>query len=280
MTDAASDPAPGSPPLNAHCRNRLEVKPEPRRIRHSQYYIDESMSIFLYVRLAPYSTAEGQEGETEDRPIVLPEITCDQFVGLMDCFYKGTFFKTKEPGTSFKEYKDLFSIATLYECSEAGQKAILGIESYNPIAVEKIVLAERHNVDRWLMPAYIQLCKRDNPLTRDEAWDIGLDKTIMIAAAREKIRFSGELSTNFFEESRVLNPQGVISSSTFSACSRQPSPPPVAVAVPQSIPPSAIPPPTISPQPITVLCADEAGEAEDVGQSSGEVFSDKQTLTG
>ncbi|KAL0065655.1 hypothetical protein AAF712_007296 [Marasmius tenuissimus] len=269
MTDAASDPAPGSPPLNAHCRNRLEVKPEPRRIRHSQYYIDESMSIFLvenqlfkihrhFLRQESPIFDKGQEGETEDRPIVLPEITCDQFVGLMDCFYKGTFFKTKEPGTSFKEYKDLFSIATLYECSEAGQKAILGIESYNPIAVEKIVLAERHNVDRWLMPAYIQLCKRDNPLTRDEAWDIGLDKTIMIAAAREKIRFSGELSANFFEESRVqrvLNPQGVISSSTFSACSRQPSPPPVAVAVPQSIPPSAIPPPTISPQPITVLCA-------------------------
>ncbi|KAL0066855.1 hypothetical protein AAF712_006050 [Marasmius tenuissimus] len=42
------------------------------------------------------------------------------------------------------------------------------------------------------MPAYIHLCKRDEPLTRAEAQEIGLDKAIMIAAAREKIRFSEE----------------------------------------------------------------------------------------
>ncbi|KAK1232002.1 hypothetical protein PQX77_004869, partial [Marasmius sp. AFHP31] len=229
--DTVSVPTPGSlPPVD---QDRLEVKPEPRRIRHSQYYIDESMSIFLvenqlfkihrhFLRQeSPIfdsmfdspPPAEGREGETEDRPIILPEITCDQFVALMNYFYKGTFFKTKKPGTSFKEYKDLLSIATLYECSEARQKAILGVESHNPIAVEKIVLAEKYSVDHWLMPAYIQLCKRDSPLTRDEAWDIGLNKAIMIAAAREKIRFSGEsknlispglkLSANLLEDSRV-----------------------------------------------------------------------------
>ncbi|KAK1224707.1 hypothetical protein PQX77_012380 [Marasmius sp. AFHP31] len=190
----------------------MYVKVENQLFKIHRHFLRQESPIFDSMFDSP-PPVEGQEGETEDRPIILPEITCDQFVALMNYFYKGTFFKTKEPGTSFKEYQDLLSIATLYECSEARQKAILGVESYNPIAVEKIVLAEKYNVDHWLMPAYIQLCKRDSPLTRDEAWDIGLDKAIMIAAAREKIRFSEgsknlispgrKLSANSFEDSRV-----------------------------------------------------------------------------
>ena len=177
-------------------------------------------------------TAEGKEGETDGRPIVLPEITCDQFVALMDYFYKGcercfsyhnpisllnnwcrTFFKNKTGAspTSLKQYKDLLSIATLYECSEARLKAIRGIESWQPTAIELIVLAERYNVGHWLKPAYVRLCKRDEPLTRNEASQIGLDKVIMIAAAREKLRFSDEkkealvreLGPDFLEDARV-----------------------------------------------------------------------------
>ncbi|KAK1216538.1 hypothetical protein PQX77_020833 [Marasmius sp. AFHP31] len=42
------------------------------------------------------------------------------------------------------------------------------------------------------MPAYNQLCKGDEALTRTEAQETGLDRAIMIAAARDNIRISEE----------------------------------------------------------------------------------------
>ncbi|KAJ8082100.1 hypothetical protein PM082_007946 [Marasmius tenuissimus] len=191
----------------------FEFRMSPPPTHHPQYYIDDSMSIFLvenqlfkvhrhFLRQesAVFNSmfdspppAEGQEGETDDRPIVLPSITCNEFIALLNRIYKGSFSRSKAHSKpSLQEYTDLLSIATRYECSQVRRKAIQGIERHEPDATKKIVLAQKYNVEEWLMPAYIHLCKRDEPLTRAEAQEIGLDKAIMIAAAREKIRFSEE----------------------------------------------------------------------------------------
>ncbi|KAL0066856.1 hypothetical protein AAF712_006051 [Marasmius tenuissimus] len=42
------------------------------------------------------------------------------------------------------------------------------------------------------MPSYVELCKRDDPLTPDEALWIGAEKAMSIAKARENIRSSPE----------------------------------------------------------------------------------------
>ncbi|KAF9255987.1 hypothetical protein L218DRAFT_950347 [Marasmius fiardii PR-910] len=172
-------------------------------IRDLTYYIDEQMSIFLvddhlfrvhrhFLRNeSVIFDTYGEEGQSDEKPIELPGVTRSEFVVLMDYFYKGTFFKRK-PGrdleASLQDYIDLLSIASRYECTEAHQKAILGIESLSVDPIQKIILSDKYNVQHWLMPAYIELCKRDKPPNKEEASRIGLDKAMLIADARENVR--------------------------------------------------------------------------------------------
>ncbi|KAL0579203.1 hypothetical protein V5O48_002826 [Marasmius crinis-equi] len=197
-------------------------------IRHPHYYIDEKMSIFVvdnqlfrihrhFLRRESAvfdgmfdcpEPVEGQEGETDDRPIELPGVTYNEFVALLDHFYKGSFYKNNANDvTSLQGYIDLLSIASRYECTEARQKAIKGIDFYQPDPIRRIVLSDQYDVPEWLMPAYIQLCKRDEPLTRDEALEIGPDKTVLIAGARENIRCSPE-SRRIIRDGSFNNPFG------------------------------------------------------------------------
>ncbi|KAL0579204.1 hypothetical protein V5O48_002827 [Marasmius crinis-equi] len=175
-------------------------------IRDPKYYIDEEMAIFLVdmhlFRIHRHilrresvvfdsmfecpPPAEGREGQSDDNPIVLQGVTRAEFLALMDYFYKGSFFKSESDNkTTREEYIDLLSIATRFECIEARQKAVQGIEGHVLDPVQKIVLAQTYDVSQWLVPAYVELCQRDNPLTHDEALQIGLEKVILIGNARE-----------------------------------------------------------------------------------------------
>ncbi|KAG7095835.1 hypothetical protein E1B28_006530 [Marasmius oreades] len=175
-------------------------------IRHSKYYIDEQMAIFLvdnhlykvhrhFLRQESHKFDEmldhlppDQGGETDENPIVLPEVTQGEFEALLEYFYAGLYFKAAENRPRpLQEYIDLLSIATRYDCTDARIKAIDGIESHRPNAVQRIVLAEKFDIPSWLKPAYIELCGRDKPLELSEGEQLGLQKVILIARAREEI---------------------------------------------------------------------------------------------
>ena len=54
-----------------------------------------------------------------------------------------------------------------------------------------MVLAVKHSVDPWLIPAYCDLCERVEPLTDQEAEKLGAVTTARLARARELLRRSG-----------------------------------------------------------------------------------------
>lgn len=64
------------------------------------------------------------------------------------------------------------------------------IEKRNPRLgpIEKICLAEKHDVPRWLAPAFESLCQRNHPLEIHEAEKIGVRYTTLLARAREEVR--------------------------------------------------------------------------------------------
>jgi hypothetical protein len=54
------------------------------------------------------------------------------------------------------------------------------------------VLEHKYNVPRqWAYEAYIDLCSRRSPLTKDEAQKLGMETTILINQAREKLDKAG-----------------------------------------------------------------------------------------
>lgn len=57
-------------------------------------------------------------------------------------------------------------------------------------AVDRLVLAKRFDVERWLKPAYIELCKRDSSLTLAENTRLGMEDATLLANARAAMRGS------------------------------------------------------------------------------------------
>jgi len=91
----------------------------------------------------------------------------------------------------------LFSIANRYDFSQVRQYAIRAIEKLRVesgsgldsvwSAVDRIELADRFDVDEWLVPAYQELCTRATMLTVQEGERIGGRKAAIIATVREMV---------------------------------------------------------------------------------------------
>lgn len=91
---------------------------------------------------------------------------------------------------SLEEWIAVLSISSRYDMENVRRKAIAQINSHRPRVdpVEKILLAEKHDIPFWRSSAYASLCQRESPLEEWEAEKLGLKVTVQLARAREAVR--------------------------------------------------------------------------------------------
>ena len=87
---------------------------------------------------------------------------------------------------SSKELINLLSISTRFDFERIRRLAIYAIGKQDLRPIDLIRFAEKYDVDEWLRGAYIALCQRPEPLEVEEAKELGFEKTILVARAREK----------------------------------------------------------------------------------------------
>jgi hypothetical protein len=148
------------------------------------------------------------EGGSDENPILLPDVTCEEFEVLLQFFYdryvhvydhqsKFSFSvlehysnidcRTYEQGLlSLEELVKLLSISTRFDFEKARQLAIKSIGKQKLRPIDFILLAERYDVVQWLRPAYTALCMRPAPLELEEVKELGFEKIVLLAKAREK----------------------------------------------------------------------------------------------
>lgn len=85
----------------------------------------------------------------------------------------------------------LLSISTRFIFKKIRDIVIAKIDQFdsshsliNP--VEKVEIALKFDVPRWLRPAYIEICLRSNPFTVEEVSRLGIETTMSLVAAREE----------------------------------------------------------------------------------------------
>ncbi|KAG6918347.1 hypothetical protein DXG01_014996 [Tephrocybe rancida] len=178
-------------------------------VRHPVYYFEDGVVIFLVENTLfkvhrYYLTRESEvfrgmfelppgsdepEGTDDDHPIRLPEVTTSEFESLMHFFYQGmrrelsgvlgpcsqphlSQDEAKKLPVHIKEWTDLLSIADRY--------MLLGVRNE---AIERI-----NSNPGWKIPAYESLCRRQKPISFDEAKVMGLENFVSLANARELLR--------------------------------------------------------------------------------------------
>lgn len=175
--------------------------------RHSEFYLQDELSVFLVdgvlfrvhrfflqresdvfrtMFVCP-PTQDGPEGLSDDKPIVLPEVTVAEFEGLLKFLYDGG--TSPSPFSTAEEWVRLLSIASRYGMERIRTRALHELEYLPPLdPIQKITLARKHNVQEWLLPSYVALCLRRQPLNVLEAVELGLETMVLIAMGRETVR--------------------------------------------------------------------------------------------
>ncbi|KAG1888405.1 hypothetical protein F4604DRAFT_1674745 [Suillus subluteus] len=180
--------------------------------RHSEFYLQDELSVFLVdgvlfrvhrfflqresdvfrtMFVCP-PTPDGPDGISDDKPIVLPEVTVAEFEGLLKFLYDGyashTYHRASSPSpfSTAEEWVRLLSIATRYGMERIRARALHELEYLPPLdPIQKIILARKHDVQEWLLPSYVVLCLRRQPLNVLEAVELGLETMVLIAVGRE-----------------------------------------------------------------------------------------------
>lgn len=80
------------------------------------------------------------------------------------------------------------------------------LSSFTP--VERIQWARQYDVDRWLKPAYIDLCLRSMHLEAKDVEAIGLETVLLVAKARERYSYQ-KGSKDEQRSSRWLTPEAM-----------------------------------------------------------------------
>ena len=90
-----------------------------------------------------------------------------------------------------EDWADLLSISTRLSFPQLRARAISELEDL-PFtdfpAIQRICLAQQHDIATWLKPAYVELCKREAPLAFFEAEKIGMETAFLLGNARERTR--------------------------------------------------------------------------------------------
>ncbi|KAF7968239.1 hypothetical protein HWV62_31571 [Athelia sp. TMB] len=126
------------------------------------------------------------EGSSDDRPIHLESINKDEFRSLLMVIYPENS-ERKRPDSQ-DEWLSILKLATMWEFDDIKERAI--VESTKEMSqktpLERIALAVKYNVPRWLLDAYTALVQQDNPLTRNEVDALGHETVYQLLQLREQ----------------------------------------------------------------------------------------------
>ncbi|XP_006455759.1 hypothetical protein AGABI2DRAFT_195135 [Agaricus bisporus var. bisporus H97] len=157
---------------------------------HRHFFIEGSQ-IFRDM-FSQGKTCEEAEGMSDDKPILLPNVTVKEFKTLLRYFYA-----MKSPTSNKKLLADvlafeqdeklaLLSIAHQF-CFDQISEYILGeIEPGTFSVVDRVRLGDKYGLKTWLSSAYETILERtpDQKLSREEVDALGLDRTVRILEAK------------------------------------------------------------------------------------------------
>ncbi|KAG8919851.1 hypothetical protein FRC03_012098 [Tulasnella sp. 419] len=115
-------------------------------------------------------------------------------------------------------WEAILHTATMWDSDQLRQHAIQEIDELKPNALRYIHLSKTYNVLKWMEPAFVQLCKKPEPISEEEAASISLPLLLEICQVRERrAAISGHSTCSQCLQPRWMSSSGR-STSTCSKC--------------------------------------------------------------
>jgi len=164
----------------------LHILTERTLFRVHGYFFSRESPIFNK-RLNPASPGDVKQGTNDSDPIILENVSPEEFEKLCWVFYNP---KYSLYDASVDDWNSILNLADKWDFNEVKELAVRELHKKKELdIVNKMALYQKYKVDkRHLVPLYASLCKRDHPISLDEALVLGIEATILVNTARERLR--------------------------------------------------------------------------------------------
>ncbi|KAF8161496.1 hypothetical protein B0H34DRAFT_701175 [Crassisporium funariophilum] len=185
----------------------LYVLVEKTMFRVHGFFFSRDSPLFN-VKLNPASPGQAQEGTSESTALKLAGVTPEEFEKFLWIFYnpKYSLYDAK-----VEDWRCILNLADKWDFNEVKELAVRELHKKNSLSiVEKMALYAKYKVDsRHLVPLYAALCARDTALTLEESRILGIEATVLVSSARERLRAKPS------DEGRSPLPQGLETDDVF-----------------------------------------------------------------
>ncbi|KZT07589.1 uncharacterized protein LAESUDRAFT_650721 [Laetiporus sulphureus 93-53] len=157
-----------------------------------RFFLERDSVVFRSMFSSPPGEQE-MKGTSDDTAILLSEVTQSELDALLSFFYNSMY----QPDVDISELKALLSISSRYVFEQIRQRAVEMLDNHDPplSPAEQVALAFKYDIKQWLKPAYVTLGKRKQPISDEEAAEMGFEATVRLGRVRETLlkRHHGDL---------------------------------------------------------------------------------------
>ena len=153
--------------------------------RVDSYFFQRESDVFAKL-ITPVSPGAQSQGSDASTAIILDELSAEDFAKFLWVFYNPLYSLYD---AAVEDWEVILTLSDRWSFPEVKNLAIRELEKKTMPDVKRIKLYQKHNVDRnYLIPSYIALCEREEPLTVEEGLDLGITTVTQIVTTREQIR--------------------------------------------------------------------------------------------
>ncbi|CAE6399170.1 hypothetical protein ACGC1H_005950 [Rhizoctonia solani] len=144
---------------------------------------DTFRDMFTIAEQSGGDSEELREGSSTENPIKMEGVSAQDFESLLTVLY-ANHFSSHQPEPNASLIIPAFRLANMWNFSEL-REYLMPLAEQVLNDASKIAFAREFHVQQWIVPAYVRLCHRKEPLDSDEAKMIGLEGVLLISRIRE-----------------------------------------------------------------------------------------------
>jgi hypothetical protein len=89
---------------------------------------------------------------------------------------------------TFEQWSAILDLSTRWGFTSIRDLAIRCIKPPNPL--DRLILARKHALEKWILPALLDLCERPEPLSLEEARLMDFEDVVLVGSVRQTVRSS------------------------------------------------------------------------------------------
>jgi len=132
------------------------------------------------------SELSAQQESSTSPTIPLNDVKVVDFDAFLSILYPQNY-NTLE-GRTFEQWSAILDLSTRWGFTNIRDLAIRCIKPPNPL--DRLLLARKHAVEAWTLPALLELCERPEPLSLEEARLMDFEDVVLVGSVRQTVRSS------------------------------------------------------------------------------------------